>query len=71
MTQYGGADNISTISQTGDFNVVTGVSGISGLQLGNNNSLTITQTSLPGGPGQTAMVQQIGSGNTGVISQTN
>lgn len=70
LIQYGGANNQATISQTGDVNIVTGVSGSSGLQVGTNNLLTVTQASLTGGPGQYAQVQQLGSGNVGVINQT-
>ena len=70
LTQYGGANNQAAISQTGDLNVVTGVSGAAGLQIGANNSLTVIQSSLAGGPGQYAQVQQLGSGNVGTINQT-
>ncbi|AUD05183.1 hypothetical protein [Spirosoma pollinicola] len=73
LTQYGGANNQAVITQTGDLNVVTGLAGVgvSGLQIGTNNSLTVTQLSAAGGPGQTARVQQIGTGNVGVIGQGN
>ncbi|AKD57290.1 hypothetical protein [Spirosoma radiotolerans] len=70
LTQYGGANNQAAISQTGDLNVVTGVSGPAGLQIGVGNSLTVAQASLAGGPGQYAQVQQLGTGNVGTINQT-
>lgn len=70
LTQYGGANNQAVIGQTGGFNVVTGVTGSSGLQVGANNLLTVTQSSLAGGPGQYAQVQQLGTGNVGTISQS-
>ncbi|GAB3784758.1 hypothetical protein GCM10028818_45050 [Spirosoma horti] len=70
LTQYGGINNQAAISQTGDQNIVTGISGSSALQIGASNSLTVTQASLVGGPGQYAQVQQLGTGNVGTINQT-
>ncbi|GAB2529053.1 hypothetical protein [Spirosoma aerophilum] len=70
LTQYGGTSNIATIVQTGDQNTVKGLTGSSGMQVGSNNSLTITQTWFSSGQGQFAQVQQLGNGNTGIISQS-
>lgn len=71
LQQTGGANNQADITQTGDFNMVQGISGSVAMQIGDNNTLTVTQSSFVGGPGQTANVQQMGSGNTGTITQSN
>ena len=73
-----GHGNTATVTQLiGDYNVVKGLgSSPVALQQGNNNTLTITQTSAtylgpPFGPyvPGTASVQQIGDSNVGTIVQ--
>jgi hypothetical protein len=70
--QSGGANNYAYMTQTGDGNLIQGVSTSYGVQLGDNNSLVISQTNNYGaGYGQVANVQQLGSGNVGSITQSN
>ena len=71
--QQGGVGNQATVKQRG-FSTLKGVD--SGMmvnevaeQLGNGNTLTMTQTGAAGNPA-TANVRQVGIGNTGTISQT-
>ena len=72
LQQTGGANNYANLTQTGLGNLIDGVSTGYGVQIGDNNSLVVTQVNNYGiGSGQVAHVSQLGSGNTGVIAQSN
>ena len=66
-----GNGNTGALSQTGDYNVIKGVSGDFALQRGNNNILTVTQDSGGSAPyvPNVASVSQMGTGNSAVITQ--
>lgn len=69
IRQGNGSNNTATLTQLGDFNTIAGLSGglSSALQSGSSNTLTVLQT----GDHQTAKISQVGTGNTGGITQTN
>ncbi len=72
LQQAGGANNYANLVQNGDGNLIQGVSTFYAVQLGDNNSLTVSQTNNYGASfGQIASVQQLGSGNVGSITQSN
>ena len=72
LQQTGGVSNYANLTQNGLGNLIDGVSTSYGRQIGDNNSLVVTQTNNYGiSLGQVAHVQQLGSGNTGVIAQSN
>jgi hypothetical protein len=72
LQQAGGANNYANLVQNGDGNLIQGVSTFYAVQLGDNNSLTVSQTNNYGASfGQIANVQQLGSGNVGSITQSN
>ena len=66
----------SDISQTGNNNLVDGVSGVRDAnyanQFGTNNTLSVIQVSgtAAGALGNTAHVSQIGAGNSSAINQS-
>ena len=70
-----GDGNTTNITQTGDLNTVKGITGspygfgTEAKQFGNGNTLTVSQTSLSGGPGQTANVEMVGNNNTSTITK--
>lgn len=72
-----GSRNTLTVQQTGDANFVRGVIGGQfsfdhvGKQLGDDNVLTVSQTSSAGGAGHMARIQQMGQFNASTIQQAN
>jgi trimeric autotransporter adhesin len=72
-----GDKNTGNVTQTGFQNQLAGLTGSPygfdqfAKQWGNGNTLTVSQVSAPGGPGQIAHVEMVGNNNTSTITQSN